>query len=132
MMIQRIQSLFLLIAAGFMAWFSFRNLGSAEGITIPVESNTILWIASILTAVLYFIAIFLFKNPQKQKTAIYASMLITFGIIIAAAIIILGSETKISPDEACVLPLITLLAAFRAIRGINNDIKIIRDSERIR
>ena len=133
MMIQRMQSLYLLVAAALMGWFCFTNLGSiGEDTVITVKSNTILWIVSILTAVIYFLAIFLFKNPKKQKSAIYAAMIVTIGVIATSAIIIFGGEESISPDSNAIAPAIALIGAIRAIQGINKDVKTLRDAERIR
>ncbi len=133
MMIQRMQSVYLLVAAALMGWFCFTNLGSiGEDTVITVQSNTILWIVSILTAVIYFLAIFLFKNPKKQKSAIYAAMIVTIGVIATSAIIIFGGEESISPDCNTIAPVLALIGAIRAIQGINKDVKTLRDAERIR
>lgn len=133
MMIQRIQSIFLLAAAALMGYFCFTNLGSMGDDTfITVQSNTILWIASILAAVIYFLAIFLFKNPKKQKTAIYAAIIVTIGVIISECVILIGCVESVRFDSNAIAPAIALVAATRAISGINKDIKTLRDAERIR
>lgn len=133
MMIQRIQSLYLLAAAILMGYFSRAKLGNiSENISINIPDNTVLMIVTILAAVLFFISIFLFKNPKKQKSAVYASMVITLASIITGAIILYSGEVCGTPTVACSCPVIAFIAAMLAVKGIKRDEKIIRDSERIR
>lgn len=133
MMIQRIQSLYLLAAAILMGYFSQASLGTIDSDTfITVKDNTVLMTVSILAAILYLIAIFLFKNPRKQKNAVYASQTVTLAVIITSAILLYGGEVSATPAVACSCPVISLICAILAVKGIRRDEKIIRDSERIR
>ncbi len=155
MVIQRWQSVLLLIAVVLMGLFSFLSLGqiqtpdftlnftalglSQEGITTggPIFAGISTWYlfaVSLLSAILPLIAIFSFKSFKLQKSLCLLSVLAIVCVIIAAAI--LGYQTidggQISWDSIVCAPFISLIAVAMAYQRISADQRLIRDSERLR
>jgi hypothetical protein len=136
-MIQRIQSIWLLLAAacafaGFK--FSFYS-GSKLNDTLLHELNAgssfLLMIATIAVAVLAFINIFLFKKRTLQFR------LCLLGILLEAVLIFLyyretTSFTQGTYSLTAILHGIIIIAFILAAMGINKDSKIVKDSERLR
>lgn len=156
MVIQRWQSVFLLIAVVLMGLFSFMQLGqiqatdltinftalgfSQEG--IPTQGATIfhpistwyLFAVSLLSAILSLIAIFSFKNFTLQKRLCLISEVCFICIIIAGAI--LGYQSfdgaTISWNSIVCAPFISMISVAMAYQRICADERLIRDSERLR
>lgn len=157
MVIQRWQSVMLLISCIMMGIFSFISLGQiqAEAYTfditalgifregIPTEAgeptgvDTIyLFIDSILAFLLPLIGIFCFKNMKLQKNIIIFSILT---IATAAALLTINASqfaevanTPISWSVFIATPLVALVADIVAYRMINSDIKKLRAADRLR
>lgn len=154
MVIQRWQSVLLLIAVVVMACFTFMSLGQVqtqdytfnfsscgfypEGIptgSVPEPVSTWYFFAlSLLTAILPLIAIFCFKNFKLQTRLCLWTMLLLSCVIIIGAI--LGYQTIDGGDVAwsslVCAPFIALTAVCLAYNLICRDWRIIRDSERLR
>lgn len=155
MVIQRWQSVLLLIAVVLMGCFSFMSLGqiqtadftfnfTALGITpegIPTGgqspepvSTWYLFSISLLSAILSLIAIFSFKNLKFQKKLCIIIELCLICVIIAA--VILGYNLFdggiISWSSLICAPFISLISVVMAYQRIARDERIIRDSERLR
>jgi uncharacterized membrane protein YidH (DUF202 family) len=136
-MIQRIQSLWLLLAAACaFAGFKFSYFtGNKTTDTLLHElnatSNLLLMITTIAVAVLALINIFLFKNRKLQLR------LCVLGILLEALLIFLyyretTNFVKGTLSLTAILQLIIMLALVLAARGINKDSKIVKDSDRLR
>ncbi len=157
MVIQRWQSVMLLIAGVVMGIFSFCSLGqiqtmdysfnitalgiSREGIaTAPDEpsgiSTIILFIISILATILPIIDIFCFKNLNLQKKVALISSLFT----VAAGVIVAFGASEFASDAGGTIgwstficaPLIALIGNLIAFRLINSDQKKLRAADRLR
>lgn len=159
MVIQRWQSVMLLISGIMMGIFSFMNLGVIqaadysfsvgalgifrEGIATeggePTGISTIyLFIDSVLAMLLPLVGIFCFKNMKLQKNIIYISMLT---IVTSAALLTLKASQFAGDLQATDgvdwsvfvgAPLVALIADIVAIRLINSDIKRLRAADRLR
>lgn len=138
-MIQRIQSLWLLLAAAFDA-ITFRfpfyngdwlkdNIPSP--IDLDADTTTILAIITVLTGALAFAAIFLFGNRKMQLRLSIVGLLFAIGLIVAYFL-----EMQNFSSGAIALSCIFhfAIAAFYvlAIKGIREDQKLIRSLDRLR
>lgn len=157
MVIQRWQSVMLLIAGIMMGIFSFCSLGQIqaeaytfnvtalgicrEGIaTAPDEvtgtSTIILFIVSLLACVLPLIDIFCFKNLNLQKKVALISGLLSVssGVIIAFIAPSFASEYNASVSWSVFVctPLLALIANILAYRLISSDQKKLRAADRLR
>jgi len=148
-MIQRIQTLFLLLAAGVMACFCFMNLAivqtessiwniTALGLYTESGNQAITtWhtlALSVLAAVMPFIALFLFKRQKMQKLLSYLTILFDFVLIAVLAYEGYGMLDATSTAWTVVLlaPFLSVCLCALAIRYINKDINLLKSYDRIR
>ena len=138
MVIQRWQSVFLLLGAIAMAIFCFVPMGSfSDGDSVinlmPVDYPVFLTV-NILVAVLLFIAIFLFKNTRRHKTVTLVSMLLIATSAVTGGFLIYGDSrgAEIEWLGGVILLVITLVFALAAYRGISHDERLLRSYDRIR
>lgn len=138
-MIQRIQSLWLLLAAACaFATFKFPYYSgtNAKGIAayeLNATENFSLMLITTAIGVLALVTIFLFKNRTLQLR------LCVLGIALEALVIYLYyRQVKLFlPGQGtysltAILQSIIVLAFVLAARGINRDSKIVKDSDRLR
>lgn len=155
MVIQRWQTIFLLIAATMMGIFTLSSLGqyqltdytlnfstwgiSSEG--VPTDGSepfrlplAYLGVISALGCILPAIDIFLFKNLKLQKQVCAVSTLVIIAAGCTAAIVgytaIEGAS--VSWSSAAFAPFIALVGCIAAYRGIAADKKKIESADRIR
>lgn len=156
MVIQRWQSVLLLVAAVAMVTFSFLSLGQIQlpdytlnfttlGFYIEGEAtngavsgyymNT--WpffLVSLMCAIIPLIDIFLFKNLRLQKT------LCLIGILFILAAVSIGcgygyctfDGISVSWSSLIIAPVIAVIALVMAYSRINADQKMLRSVDRIR
>ncbi|MBS1754288.1 MAG: DUF4293 domain-containing protein [Ferruginibacter sp.] len=138
-MIQRIQSLWLLLAAAcaFASFkFPYYSGTNAKGITayeLNATENFLLMLTTTAIGVLALFTIFLFKNRTLQLR------LCVLGIVLEALLIYLyyRQVQLFVPGQGtysltAILHSIIVLAFVLAARGINKDSKIVKDSDRLR
>lgn len=156
MVIQRWQTVLLLIASVLMGVFSFVSLGQIQltdyslnfttlGFYIEGESTggaesgfmAYTWpffILSIMSSVIPLINIFLFRNLPLQKRVCLVEVL--FLVATACLGAVYGYTTfdgaSVSWSSAIVAPLIALIADIMAYNRIRCDHKLLCDSERLR
>lgn len=143
MVIQRWQSVLLLIATVMMGLFSFCSLGSvsgasitaniyaygifAEGTGVEMLNTLYICIVSVLTAVLSFVAIFMYRNTRLQKRVCLMAIVLTLAACGSAWLAIRGFEIPggISPAYSSIAftPFITVAALLGAFRCIRSDEK---------
>jgi hypothetical protein len=142
-MIQRIQSLWLLFAAGFDA-ITFRfpffrgdwtkdNATVPPGVEIDLNAQTTPWF-TILTAiagVLALITIFLFGNRKLQLRLSYLGIFLTLALLVLY-FLELQNFTTGTVAFWCVFYFATLVCFILAARGIKKDQKLIRSLDRLR
>jgi len=136
-MIQRIQTLWLLLAAAcaFASFkFSFYSGTNAKGLS-PYELNAtesiLLLITTVIVGGLALFTIFLYKNRALQLR------LCVLGIFLEALLIYLyyrevNTFTQGTYSLTAILHSLIVLAFFLAARAINKDEKLIKDSDRLR
>ncbi|MDE5840308.1 MAG: DUF4293 domain-containing protein [Muribaculaceae bacterium] len=157
MLIQRWQSVMLLIAGVMMGIFSFCSLGQIqaeaytfnvtalgicrEGIaTAPDEatgiSTVFLFIVSLLAFILPIVDIFCFKNLRLQKDVALISALFTVAAGIIAAFTASGFASGFGENVSWSIficaPLVALIADILACRLISSDRKKLRAADRLR
>lgn len=141
MVIQRKQSLFLLIAAILMGIYAFMpQLINARGDVIMggmcLEGlESIPFFLNCLIALLSFITIFKFKSLKFQKTLCIINILLILASLATMCSIaflqedcdLLGSLTYYN-----VLPILAIIFLLLSHKGISHDRKLLRGSSRIR
>lgn len=155
MVIQRWQSVLLLIAVVLMALFSFMSLGQiqtaeytfnvttlglcaegeyASGMKPECISTWYFFAVSLLTAILPFIAIFCYKKYRLQTRLCAIETFLLACVIVIGAII--GYTTvdgsTISWSSMVCAPFISLIAVLMANQRIVADNRKIRESDRLR
>ena len=136
-MIQRLQSLWLLLAAAYafatfkFSYYSGTKVNDITFLELNATGTLLLMITTIAVGVLALINIFLFKKRTLQLR------LCVLGILLEAILIFLyyrevGTFLKGTYSLTAILHSIIVLAFVLAARGINNDSKIIKDSDRLR
>lgn len=136
-MLQRIQSVWLLLAStcAFISlkvpYYSGTNKEGIPSYKLMGTENFYLMLLTIAVAVLALITIFLYKNRKLQLR------LCILGILLEALLIFLYyRETSSYLDGTYSLTALLhgciVLFFFLAARGISNDDKIIKDSNRLR
>ena len=136
-MIQRIQTLWLLLAAacafaGFkFSYYSGTKINDTALHELNATSTLLLMITTIAVGVLALITIFLYKKRQLQLR------LCVLGILLEAVLIFLyyretTTFTLGTYSLTSILHSIIVLAFVLAARGINKDEKLIKTSDRLR
>lgn len=141
-MIQRIQTLWLLISTACAALFIFMPIykgvylnGTQQAVSIR-ENLFLLAGAAILTTI-SFLTIFLFKNRKAQKRFILLNILLIIGVFIAQYYLIEMFKKDMGIVQGdwqmiAILPLFMLLFHVFAYRGIVADEKLLSSADRMR
>ena len=149
MVIQRIQSIYLLIAVILMVVFAFFPALSFEladktvlygalesGRAGSMHINPLLITLIILIAVLAFIDIFLFKNLQRQMTVCFVDIIIGLAMLIAICVqaFVVGNREgwTVSWQWYVLLPVLSIIFLMMAHKSMSNDKKKLRDADRLR
>ena len=150
MVIQRIQSIYLLIAVILVAVFAFFpaltfNFGDKEFVYGALEAGKVgfthidplMLTLIILIALLAFIDIFLYKNLQRQMTFCFCTIIIGLAMLIAIVIetfVIKGRVgiNNVMPQWYLLLPVLSIIFLMLAHKAMSRDKKALRDSDRLR
>jgi hypothetical protein len=145
-MIQRIQSIFLLLAsASFGGTFALPFADSSAPVANTVFADSLysvfdsmpLMIGFGLAALLALVAIFLFNNRKLQKNVASVAVLLALG----AAGFAFGHYMQeadqlagitIDDEPGIFLPAVGLILAVMAVRFINKDERLVRSADRLR
>ena len=154
-MIQRIQSIYLLCAAVFMAVFAFmpyftittvdatyqlttcglETVAAENAITVSSQNYTVA-ILAVLTIALSVIAIFLYKNRRVQMLVCKINYLLyaTLYIVMALYAYISYGDLQgsgFATTSYVVFPVCAIITNYLAISAIAKDERMVRDSERM-
>lgn len=149
MVIQRIQSIYLLIAVILMVVFAFFPALSFEladktvlygalesGRAGSMHINPLLITLIILISVLAFIDIFLFKNLQRQMTVCFVDIIIGLAMLIAICVqaFVVGNREgwTVTWQWYMLLPVLSIIFLMMAHKAMANDKKKLRDADRLR
>lgn len=140
MVIQRKQSLFLLIAAILMGVFAFMpSLMDKNEVTIlggiGEGIDMVPFILSCLTALLSLITIFKFKNLKLQKSMCVINILLiiaTVATICSIALMQKDCDLLDSVTYYDAIPFLAIVFLLLAHKGITHDQRLLSGSSRIR
>ena len=149
MVIQRIQSVYLLIAVILMAVFAFFpalsfELGGREFVYGALEAGKVgathidplMLTLVLLISFLALIDIFLYKNLQRQMTVCFVDIIIGLAMLIAIGIqaFIIGSKENVLMvwQWYLILPVLSIIFLMMAHKSMSNDKRKLRDADRLR
>lgn len=142
MVIQRWQSVWLLVAAVLTGVFCFVPMAivpdelAAESVTfLSPKDLPVFLIVNVLVAVLLFLSIFMYKNTRRQKMLTLVSMLLLVVVMATEAIVLFGWDSANGSVEwlgSIFLLLGALVFAGMAYQGIRSDERKLRAADRIR
>ena len=124
MVIQRIQSLYLLIAAVLMAAFAF----------FPAFDVSMM-VLIVLISLLAVVDIFLYKNLQRQLTVCFVDIIIGLAMLVAIVIQIVKltkENLAVQWNWTWLLPVFSIIFLMLAHKAMSRDKKMLRDSDRLR
>ena len=133
-MIQRIQSIYLLVAAIAMALVSFKIpvWSLNEEFTFTLD-DTKMFILTFTAFMFSGLAIFLFKNRNLQMKLIRLSILMLMVIGVRLGILLGNDEYISSLNTWCIaLLVLSFIALIMAFRGVKKDHDLVRSVDRIR
>lgn len=145
-MIQRIQSIFLLLSGiAFLSLFKFPFASSSVSIpellsdmVYDVQDSPILMILCGLGGLVSIIAIFLFNNRGLQLKLTYFATIFSILLSLVAFLLVYNEQTsdfnadKINDELGLYLPFISLVFSLLAARFINKDEDTVRSMDRLR
>ena len=152
-MIQRIQSLYLLLISGLMSALAVLPLGLLTGDDIRVEvgafgftvlqgsfqSSFPVWVMgalAVLSAFMAFITIFLYKKRSFQTTlcTLNGVLMVLFAItyFILYLVGLKGVDLDFSLNATVVLPVVGLVFNIMATKAITKDIELLSSLNRLR
>jgi hypothetical protein len=149
MVIQRIQSLYLLIAVILMVVFAFFPAltfeladktvlyGALEtGRAGNLHINPLLFTLITLISFLAIVDIFLYKNLQRQMTVCFVDIIIGLAMLIAIGIqaFVVGNREgwTVSWQLYVLLPVLSIIFLMMAHKAMSRDKKKLRDADRLR
>ena len=148
MVLQRIQTLYLLLAAILLAVFAFvpsvviSNGGQADyvigvlnsGVAPNTKPDLIMLAMDLLVLVLIVVTIFSYKDLMKQLRlcAISIALILALLLCVVVLTLTLGRLGTVTMTLWNLLPFVAFVACILAHRGISHDRKLLSDSQRIR
>ena len=149
MVIQRIQSVYLIIAVILMAVFAFFpaltfELGGRQFVYGALEAGKVgvthidplMLMLVVLISLLALIDIFLFKNLQRQMTVCFVDIIIGLAMLVAIGIqafYVKGKDgVTLTWQWYLILPILSIVFLMLAHKAMSRDKKMLRDSDRLR
>ena len=145
-MIQRIQSIFLLLCAGsFGALFAFPFASSDRATSrfladklYNIQDHVLLLIMALLGVILAIVSIMMYKNRERQLKLGYLTMVISILLPLLAALLFfneasnMSNEGRINDEIGIYLPILSLIFAILANRFIKKDENLVKSMDRLR
>lgn len=145
MVIQRIQSLYLLLASILMIVFAFMpviELRSDAGVffigALPLGKismvSYVLLCLDVLISVLSVIVIFMYKNLKQQIKVTNVLLLLVVALLVTIGVMMVtqhGHAVAIM-QWPIAFPFVSMVLVMMASKGMKHDKKLLSDSERIR
>ena len=131
-MIQRIQSIYLLVAAIAMTLISFKvPVYTLNETLFMAQDDTKMFILTIVGAIFSLLGLFMFKNRKFQMKLIRLTVLIE--IIIGVRLFMLLNKFEVVLNNTLLfLMAFSLIALIMAYRGVKKDDDLVRSVDRIR
>ena len=135
-MIQRVQSIWLLLAAIVMAGvFYFPIYKYPESLPLTIGNNYIAIVLTALSIILSLVAIFSFRKRKNQKKLVWLDILCCVVLLVW----LYYSETSAPAVNSggyfwigAFLPLACIVLLLMSLRGIQKDEKLIKSMDRLR
>jgi hypothetical protein len=141
-MIQRLQSIWLLLAAAAafcslqFSFYSGNMIAENQAktwVSLTAKSNLLLLILSAGVGIVSLIAIFLYKNRKLQLRLVWLALLVS----IINLVLFFAQTKKFVPGEGsydltAVFAIFIPVLLFFAIRGIRRDEKLVKSLDRLR
>jgi drug/metabolite transporter (DMT)-like permease len=136
-MIQRIQTVWLLLASVLILLtihFSTYVGGNNEGALYIIngKENAVLTFTTTAVAVAALIALFLFKHRKTQIRVVFVSIFLECIVLFLYYKAISNLQVKGAFSITAALHPLVIIVLFLAIRGIANDEKLLKESNRLR
>jgi hypothetical protein len=149
MVIQRIQTVYLIIAIILMVVFAFFpalsfELGGREFVYGALETGKVgvthfdplMLMLIVLISLLALIDIFLYKNLQRQMTVCFVDIIIGLAMLVAICIqaYMVGTRDGVTLTWQwyLALPVLSIIFLMLAHKSMSKDKKMLRDSDRLR
>lgn len=136
-MIQRIQSVYLFLAAVAAIAFLFVPFGkiNMNGATIVMKASLVIYfdiLCGLITTV-SIISIFLFSNRKLQVKIIAVAILLSVALIgLAIYAIVLHQKDQYQFGPAVIIPVFVLVFNFLAYKGVKHDEHLVKSMDRLR
>ena len=131
-MIQRIQSIYLLVAAIAMTLISFKvPVYTLNETMFMAQDDTKMFILTIVGAIFSLLGLFMFKNRKFQMKLIRLTVLIEI-IIVVRLFMLLNKFEVVLNNTLLFLMAFSLIALIMAYRGVKKDDDLVRSVDRIR
>ena len=132
MMIQRIQSIYFLVAAISMTLISFKvPVYTLNETLFMAQDDTKMFILTIVGAIFSLLGLFMFKNRKFQMKLIRLTVLIQ--MIIGVRLFMLFNKFEVALNNTLLfLMAFRLIALIMAYRGVKKDDDLVRSVDRIR
>ena len=137
-MIQRIQSIYLLLATAAAVLFNFLSLGidaTTDGDVLVYGKDIIPILAlSSLIGLISLISIFLFNNRKLQVKLCRLNLFLVAGLIGLSVFYLFGNPngTIETPGVGLAMPLFMFVFNLLAMKKIDDDEKLVRSMDRLR
>ncbi len=131
-MIQRIQTLFLLGASGLLFSMFFSKFASNADIIITYAQYRPFLTFSVITFLISFVSIFLFKNRIMQMRMCIYNMLVLIGYQGWIIYQFFSLKSKMTFSITAVFPFIAIILSFLALRYIGRDEALVRSVNSLR
>ena len=134
MVIQRWQSVFLLLASIMMGLFCYLPLASYGNTDFSPYQQPVYLTLNVLVSVLLLIAIFLYKNFSSQKTVVKVSAFLIVVSAISGGLVIYNNmpQVEILWTAGPLLLICSFLMSILALRRIKYDENLLKAADRIR
>ncbi|MDE6157280.1 MAG: DUF4293 domain-containing protein [Muribaculaceae bacterium] len=141
MVIQRWQSLLLLIAVVLMCIFCatpYAQISAADATAEPtgifVYEAPVFLIINIVIAIVLFLAIFMYKNLKRQMTVTLISIVLICASMATCGFILYSTmpDAELIWTGGVLLLVIALVCALAAYRFMGKDRKLLRSYDRLR
>ncbi len=132
MMIQRIQSIYLLIAVISMTLISFKvPIYYLNETLFMAQDDTKIFVLTIVGALFSLLGLFMFKNRKFQMKLIRLTVLIQMIIGIRMFMLFIKFEVVLNNSFLFIM-VFTLITLIMAYRGVKKDDDLVRSIDRIR
>jgi hypothetical protein len=136
-MIQRIQSIYLLLAAAVAGGlpFIFNLWKTADGMVVFAKDTTYALVLFLLSAVMSVISLFMFKNRKSQFIINRLNIILNFILLIVFVYCSITTSGELEISEKGVgmtLPIVSIVLLVLANKAIKKDEDLVKSVDRLR